>query len=263
MRRWGRLDASTHRSYPPPRWLRLAVLPAVIAALIVGAAPAAAAYQGTVDVNHTAFAAGCLGFDDPYPHKMVTAAAAAYARLGYASTTYFGAGFTRATTLARTRADYGFYVHSHGDLYYNPADGRYYSGFRDDSGRCSGSVVYSKDILAARAGRQSNLVFMSTCHLGDPATSMPGAFAIPKTKNYSALTEPEFYVGYLGSAWDNDEWVFEQAFWNASAAGRTMGQSFDLAMLAPVNHAAFAADWWGVYQWKGWAGPIGQCQRCS
>ena len=70
----------------------------------------------------------------------------------------------------------------HGDHYYYPGGGQY-AGFREDAGLCSGArIVYSKDIAAARAGRQSNLVIMSTCHLGETKTTMPGAFGIPKVK---------------------------------------------------------------------------------
>ena len=62
--------------------------------------------------------------------------------------------------------DWGYYVHSHGDFYLN-ADGHRYTGFREDSGDCTQSVVFSKDLKAKRAGRASNLVFISTCHAAD------------------------------------------------------------------------------------------------
>ena len=80
------------------------------------------------------------------------------------------------------RATGRYYVHSHGDYYWHPADQRRYSGFREDSGDCNQSVVYSKDIKDKRAGRATNLVVISTCFNGDANTTMPGAFGIAKTK---------------------------------------------------------------------------------
>ncbi len=221
--------------------------------------PPAAAYDGSVSVNHTAFDTACIGWNDPYPHKMVTAAAAAYARLGYATGQLWDGAFAKAAFLRRMPTDWGVYVHSHGDLYWNP-DGSRYSGFREDADRCSGNVVYSKEIAAARTGRASNLVVMSTCHLGEANTTMPAAFAIPKTQAY--FTSPFFYLGYVGSAYDSDEWIFEQAFWNALAAGRNAGTAFDIASQGAFYHASFDAQWWGSYAYTGKAGPITTCRYC-
>src|SRR5437773_1252623 len=87
------------------------------------------------------------------------------------------------------------------------ADRRRYTGFREDSGDCSQAVIFSKDIKAKRAGRQSNLVFVSTCHAADSNTTLPDAFAIAKTKSSGSTNQgPEFYVGYIGVQWDSDEW---------------------------------------------------------
>jgi hypothetical protein len=45
-------------------------------------------------------------------------------------------------------------------------------------------------------------VMMSTCYLGESGTTMPGAFAIAKTKaGWGAWAGPSFYLGYLGEAW--------------------------------------------------------------
>ncbi len=245
------------------RWCRYLAPPLIAPLLLLGTAPVThAAYQGTVTVNRTAFDVGCLGITDSWPAKMQTAAAAAYARLGYATATYSGAAFTKALVLSRTPGDWGFYVHSHGDRYYNP-DGRYYSGFRDDGGRCSGAVVYSKDIAAKRAGRQSNLVVMSTCFLGEATTTMPSAFAIEKVKaGQLQWNGPEFYIGYLGEAWDSDEATFEQRFWDALGTGTGVGGAFDRAYGAGGWRHPFGADWWGSYYWSGRAGPITTCANC-
>ncbi len=247
------------------RWCRWLAPPLFASMLLLSttAAAAQAGYPGTVAVNDTAFDPVCLGFEDSWPEKMYAAASAAYARLGYATTAVTGTAFTKALTLSRTAGDWGFYVHSHGDRYYN-ADGRYYSGFRDDGGRCSGAVVYSKDIAAKRLGRQSNLVVMSTCHLGESTTTMPGAFAIEMTKaGQLQWNGPEFYVGYRGEAWDSDEATFEQRFWDALGTGTGVGRAFDIAYGAGGWRHPFGADWWGSYYWSGRAGPVTTCPNCQ
>jgi hypothetical protein len=236
-----------------------------VLALSLTAGPALAAYQATVDVNITAFDV-CDGTANAIPGKMLNAAVAAYKGLGYATTGFTRADFTRAHTLARTVGDWGYFVHSHGDYYWHSTDQRRYTGFREDSGDCSQSVIYSKDIAAKRAGRQSNLVFISTCHASDSNTTMPGAFAIAKTKTLWPNTQgPEFYTGYIGVQWDTDEWIFEQRFWNALAGGKGAGSAFDVAMQGSFGHAGFDADWWGTYIWSGRAGPTSgsTCPTCS
>ncbi len=174
-----------------------------------------------------------------------------------------GAAFTRGAYLNRTAIDWGTYVHSHGDHYWHAADGRRYSGFREDAGKCSQAVVYSKDIAAKRAGRQSNLVVMSMCHVGEDASTMPGAFAIAKKKyREGSWGGPEFFVGYLGDAWDNDEWQFEVAFWAAIGPGYGAGEAFDVAAAQVFAHP-FTANWWGSYVYTGRAGPLPSgCDRC-
>ena len=248
----------------PGRWIRrltAVLLAALLAAVVV--APVAGAYPGTIASNQSAFEPPCLAFDDPYPEKMLKAAASAFAALGYETRSLTGAAFTRAAYLARTAGDWGTYVHSHGDHYWHAADGRRYSGFREDSGDCSQSVVYSKDIAAKRSGRQANLVVMSMCHVGEDASTMPGAFGIAK-KKFRAGTwgGPEFFVGYLGEAWDNDEWTFEVAFWDAIGPGYGAGEAYDVASAQVFSHA-FDANWWGSYVYTGRAGPLPSgCDRC-
>jgi hypothetical protein len=247
------------------RWQRFLGPPLALAilGLAVGAGPVAAAgEQATIDVNQTAFNPPCDDDANFIAPKMLDAAVAAYKRLGYGATGFTGAAFTRAHVLARTVDDWGFYVHSHGDLFRHP-DGQRYTGFREDAAKCVGAVVYSKDIKAKRNGRQSNLVFISTCHSADPNTTMPDAFAIEKIKaGQLAWNGPEFYVGYVGLQWDSDEWVFEQRFWDALAAGMGVGAAFDYARKGSFRSATFQADWWGSYVWSGRAGLIGGCPHC-
>jgi hypothetical protein len=248
------------------RWWRPLVPPLLaVAVLVTGSAATAlaASYPASIDVNTSGFNPPCDGDANLIVPKMQTAAKAAYARLGHLASAFTGAAFTRAATLKRTPSDWGYYVHSHGDYYLN-GDGRRYTGFREDSGDCSQAVIFSKDIAAKRLGRASNLVFVSTCHAADANTTMPGAFAIAKTKSTGGANQgPEFYVGYLGVQWDSDEWIFEQRFWNALAGGRSVGAAFDIAMLGAFTHSGFDADWWGTYSWSGVAGPWTVCKTCS
>ena len=246
------------------RWWRRLVPLLLSAALLLpaAAAPVSAAYPASIDVNITAFNPPCDGDANPFVGQMKNAAVAASGRLGHVATGFSGKAFTRAATLARTPNDWGYYVHSHGDYYLN-SDGRRYTGFREDSGDCSQSVVFSKDLKAKRAGRQSNLVFISTCHAADSNTTMPDAFAIAKTKTITGNQGPEFYVGYIGLRWDSDEWTFEQRFWNSLASLKSVGASFDVAIAGNFNDPAFDANWWGTYHWSGAAGPWTTCPNCS
>jgi len=248
---------------PGRRTRQLAVLLAMMVLAAVAAGPARAAYQATVDTNVSAFSFDCLKINDTYPSKMRAAAVAGFRNLGFTTTSYSGAVFTRAHVLARTVADWGYYVHSHGDHYAHP-DGKRYAGFKEDAGLCSGAkTVYSKEIATARAAQKSNLVIMSTCHLGESVTTMPGAFSIPKVKaGVGAWAGPNFYFGYLGAAWDSDEFTFETRFWNALGPGLGVGQAFDQAKLGVFN-AGFAANWYGSYEWTGRAGPLPTgCTKC-
>ncbi len=99
----------------PGRWNRsLAALLAVAALAAPVASPVRAAYPATVDSNVTAFSTTCIGINDTFPAKLQAAAVAGYRNLGYATTGFSGAGFTRAHVLSRTTADWGYYVHCHG-----------------------------------------------------------------------------------------------------------------------------------------------------
>ena len=247
----------------PGRWNRsLAALLAVAALAAPVASPVRAAYQATVDSNVTAFSLNCIGINDTFPAKLQAAAVAGYRNLGYATTGFSGAGFTRAHVLSRTTGDWGYYVHSHGDQYGFGSQRDY--GFREDAGLCTNAKpILARDIAAVRRGRQSNLVIMSTCTLGDTGTTMPAAFAIPKTKARSgAWAGPNFYLGYVGETWDSDEFTFESRFWSALGPGLGVGQAFDVAKLGWFN-AGFAANWYGSYAWTGRAGPLPTgCTNC-
>ncbi len=248
---------------PGRRTRQLAVLLAMMVLAAVAAGPARAAYQATVDTNVSAFSLDCLKINDSYPSKLRAAALAGFRNLGFTTTSYSGAVFTRAHVLARTVADWGYWVHSHGDHYFHP-DGKQYAGFKEDAGLCTGAkTIYSTEIATARAKQKSNLVIMSTCHLGESVTTMPGAFGIPKLKaGVGAWAGPNFYFGYLGSAWDSDEFMFETRFWNALGPGLGVGQAFDQAKLGVFN-TGFAANWYGSYEWTGRAGPLPTgCTRC-
>jgi hypothetical protein len=218
-----------------------------------------AAYQASADSNVSAFRGPCVSFTDTHPARLLSLAVTGLRALGYTVGSYSGAGFTRASVLARTVNDYGFYVHSHGDEYWNAAAQRRYNGFREDSGDCNQAVVFSSDIAAARAGRFTNLVVISTCHNADPATTLPAAFGIARTKTQTGASH--FYLGYLGTAYDNDEQTFETAFWAALERGLSVGVAFDLGQDQNFSHA-LDADWWGTYSWSGAAGAATVCSRC-
>ena len=248
----------------PGRWLRsFAALVGAAALVAAAAGPARAAYQASADSNTTAFSLNCIGFNDAYPARMLSAALGGYANLGYTTTAYSGTAFFKTQVLARTLNDWGFYVHSHGDNYAYSGSTRDF-GFREDAGICSGArIIFARDITAVRHRRTSNLVIMSTCHLGESATTMPGAFAITKTKaGWGAWAGPSFYLGYLGEAWDSDEYAFESRFWSAIGPGYGVGQAFDVARLGSFN-VGFAANWYGSYVWTGRAGPLPTgCTSC-
>jgi hypothetical protein len=256
----GRLRRRRWRSWIP---LLLGILTLGTALAAVGPRPVAATYQATADSNESAFEPPCIGWDDPHPERMLTLASAGMKALGYDVKGYKGAAFTRAHVMARTVGDWAYYVHSHGDYYWHAGDQRRYSGYREDSGDCNQSVVFSKDIKDRRDGRQSNLVIMSTCSNGDANTTMPAAFGISKTKaGQLEWNGPKFYLGYVGEQFDNDEEAFEVTFWDALKRGKGVGPAFDLAMLENFSHA-FDADWWGSYIWSGRAGPVSTCPTCQ
>jgi hypothetical protein len=77
------------------------------------------------------------------------------------------------------------------------------------------------------------------------------AFGIARTKAQTGASH--FYLGYAGIAYDNDEQLFETAFWAALDRGLSVGAAFDLGQDQNFSHA-LDADWWGTYGWSGQAG---------
>jgi hypothetical protein len=242
------------------RWLRRIVVIVLAALTALGGAvrPALAVYQASADSNVSAFRPPCVGFVDSHPAQMLSLAVAGLRALGYTVSSYSGAAFSHAAILARTASDASFYVHSHGDEYWNSAAQRRYNGFREDSGDCNQAVVFSPEIAKARAGRVSNLVVISTCHNADPASTLPGAFGMARTKAQDGARH--FYLGYVGIAYDNDEQVFEKTFWSALKT-MSVGEAFDLAADQNFSHP-LDADWWGTYNWSGLPGAASGCTRC-
>jgi hypothetical protein len=237
----------------------VALLIALGGALGGGARPVLAVVnQASADSNVSAFRPPCVGFVDSHPAQMLSLATAGLRALGYTVSGYSGTAFSHAAVLARTASDVSFYVHSHGDEYWNSAAQRRYNGFREDSGDCNQAVVFSSEIAAARAGRASNLVVISTCHNADPASTLPGAFGIARTKAQNGAAH--FYLGYVGIAYDNDEQAFEKVFWSALKTV-SVGEAFDLAADQNFSHP-LEADWWGTYNWSGFPGAVSGCTRC-
>jgi hypothetical protein len=254
---WGTFRWRTGSS----RWRQLAVAWAIALAASVSAAPTAAlaAYQGSVYSNWTAFNP-CLGIVDSYPDKMRTEAVAALTNRGFATSGFTKDTFTKSKFLGRTPGDWAVYVHSHGDFYNNKP------GFRADGGVCSGSIVSSADIATKRPStQQTNLVVMSTCYLGssDSRNDMPLVYGIQKLKaGINSWRGPEFYLGYIGSTWDNDQWEFEVILWDRLMGGSNLGSAFDVALGTGHYAASFDADWWGSYTYMGHPGPYTSCSKC-
>jgi hypothetical protein len=192
--------------------------------LPVSAVPAVAGtYQASIDANVTAFNPPCDPDPNPFVPKMKNAAVAAYARLGHVATGFTAEAFTgrprwpgRRATGATTSTPRRLLPELR-----RPA----LHGFREDSGDCAQSVVFSKDIKAKRSGRQSNLVFISTCdsaNAGAKSTTMPDAFAIAKTKTItgnqgrSSTSATSASAGIPTSGRSN-------RFWNGLAAKKSVG----------------------------------------
>ena len=242
------------------RWSGAPLALAFALAGSMSAAPlTAVAYQGSAYSNWTAFNP-CLGIVDSFPDKMRKEAVTALTSLGFAASSFTKDTFTESKVLSRTPADWAVYVHSHGDFYSNTP------GFRADGGVCSGSVVTSTDISTKRPStQQTNLVVMSTCHLGetDSRNNMPLVYGIQKLKaGATGWRGPEFYLGYIGNAWDDDEWEFEVTFWDRLLGGANVGHAFDIALASGTYRSGFDADWWGSYTYRGHPGPYTSCSTC-
>jgi hypothetical protein len=142
-----------------------------------------------------------------------------------------------------------FYVHSHGDLYWDSKSSSRAGGFRADSGLCLGApIVLPSEIAAMRRGTPAaSLVYISSCHNGERASRLPGAFGIAQRKTQGVNEPDSFYVSYIGTAWQGAALRFERAFWRALLDGATTGAAFDRALLSPYNPEHLTPEWWGGY----------------
>jgi hypothetical protein len=140
-------------------------------------------------------------------------------------------------------------VHSHGALYWDPKSGSRAGGFRADAGLCLGApIVLPSEIAAMRRGAPAaSLVYISSCHNGERASRLPGAFGIAQRKVQGSGEPDSFYVSYIGTAWQGAALRFERAFWHALLEGATAGAAFDRALLSPYNPAHLTPEWWGGY----------------
>ena len=160
-----------------------------------------------------------------------------YARLGHVASAFTGAAFTRAATLKRTPADWGYYVHSHGDYYSTrrrPALHRLPRGLRRlQPGR---RVLEGHQGQAARTPEQPGLRLdlPRRRRQHDPARRLRDREDEELRRRQPG---PGVLRRLLGVQWDADEWIFEQRFWNALAGGKSVGAAFDVAMLGAFGHA--------------------------
>ena len=126
--------------------------------------------------------------------------------------------------------------------------------------------MHATEIATKRPStQQTNIVVMSTCHLGENISknNMPLVYGIEKLKAGSTgWRGPEFYLGYIGSTWDNDQWEFEVLFWDHVVGGANVGHSFDIALASGSYAASFDAEWWGSYTYRGHPGPYTSCSTC-
>ncbi len=247
-----------------PGWHRILPLLLALGAATAAAGPAAAAYQGSVYDNKTAFTT-CAGINTTIPQQLRALAMDGFRFMLYAPSSYEASTFTAATVLSRVPADQGFYVHSHGDHYTTGW------GFREDNGTCTQKIVTADQIVALRtlpgttAVRSANVVIASTCHLGESASTFPGAFGIEKARSTSDGTNyqgPRFFLGYVGTAWTNDMLSFETWFWKYVKSGHGLGESFQLALRSAPMSGLTVPNWWGTYTYSGVPIPSVPCTRC-
>ncbi len=224
----------------------------------------------TADIwsNSDGFRSACVGFNNTYPSQMYSMARSQMATLGYSPINgALGSSFTKANFLGHVLSDWGVYVHSHGDNYWASSGApNVDSGFLQDPGtsRCNSSsadMVRSSAIKSATRGSPYNLVVMSTCYLGGPTSTMPGAFQIEKMK--TNIGSHEFFLGYVHSTFDSAAYRFESAFFTFLNGGtnhnRTVHQAFTYAAgiggyTGPNSSNPFEPNWWGDPNYNGVAG---------
>jgi hypothetical protein len=218
----------------------------LLAAAITLAPPAESA---AVFANRTAFAEACTGTANTFPDRLAREARTALAVLGWEVGGAVGPGFTRRAMVVGASSA-AFYVHSHGDLYWDSKSGSRAGGFRADSGLCLGApIVLPSEITAMRRGTPAaSLVYISSCHNGERASRLPAAFGIAQRKLQGANEPDSFYVSYIGTAWQGAALRFERAFWRGLLDGATAGAAFDRALLSAYNPAHLTPEWWGGYE---------------
>ena len=253
-------------------WHRLvAPLAALVFAVSVSAGPARADYYpASVYSNITAFST-CVGYASSISASLRDLTKDAFVALGYAASAFGGKGFTKSTVLSRARYDIAFFVHSHGDFY----GANDIQGFREDGGDCSQAVVLATEIKKARTSPEglllgAKLVIASTCHLAEaPRNGYPAmseAFGIEHIKSDptgAGYRGPEFFLGYRGIAWTDDQLRFESAFWRYVDDGWDLGDAFRLALAGNALRHGTLPDWFGSYTYTGRAQPTSPCTTCS
>ena len=251
------------------RWHRRLIPPlvAIGLALTMGPGSASAGYQASVYENSTSFGP-CLGWSTSTTDTMRALATNALITLGYGPTVYKGTAFTKSRVLSRTSADQAVYVQSHGDQYYD-AHGKQVQGFREDAGRCSGAAIVYATEIAPRRATAAHVVVMSTCHLGeaplDGQISMAQAYGIEQLRSNrdgTASRGPEFFLGYRGLAWLDDQLKFERSFWYYATHGSSLGEAFDLAMAYSGKSSRTVPTWFGSYLYSGVPWAPGPCTKC-
>jgi hypothetical protein len=98
-----------------------------------------------------------------------------------------------------------------------------------------------------RGAPAASLVYISSCHNGERASRLPGAFGIAQRKVQGSGEPDSFYVSYAGTAWQGAALRFERAFWRGLLDGATAGAAFDRALLSAYNPAHLTPEWWGGY----------------
>ena len=204
--------------------------------------------DAAVFANRTAFAEACTGTANAFPDRLAREARTALAALGWEVGGAVGPTFTRRAVVAGASSG-AFYVHSHGDLYWDSKSSSRAGGFRADAGLCLGApIVLPSEITAMRRGTPAaSLVYISSCHNGERASRLPGAFGIAQRKAQGVNEPDSFYVGYIGTAWQGAALRFERAFWRALIDGATAGAAFDRALLSAHNPKHLTPEWWGGY----------------
>ena len=201
-----------------------------------------------VFANRTAFAEACTGSANPLPDQLARQARTALAALGWDVGGAIGPTFTRRAALAGVNAPV-FYVHSHGDLYWDPRLDARVGGFRADAGLCLGApIVLPSEIAVARRGEPpASLVVISSCHNGERASRLSSAFGIPQRKVQGENEPDAFYLSYVGTAWQGAALRFERAFWRALVDGASAGAAFDRALVLAYEPDRLTPEWWGGY----------------